>query len=229
MGCSRLVRAVVMFPPGFRCFSPHRWAKKSILAHQTRRWQARKLLRRRDRDPSSRRATDRGSVVGSRFMRRSARGTPGGEHLARRRVFLSAVSVVASSIVARSVVGSVGALPVIARSEVAGSVGAVPIVARCAGAVPVVVGRGRRGSAPEGAERSADQRAGRRSAAASGDAPRWQLQCLRRAGRRRPCAGPDHTDPCKPKRPSPIPGQMHRRKLAFSLPAPFPHGCPTSD
>ncbi len=60
--------------------------------------------------------------------------------------------------------------------------------------------------------------------------PRWQLQCLRRAGRRRPRAGLDHTDPCKPKRPSPIPGQMRRRKLTFSLPVPFPSpGCPTPD
>ncbi len=66
-------------------------------------------------------------------------------------------------------------------------------------------------------------------ARASWQRPRGR-RVTRRAGRHRSRAGPDHTDPCKPKRPSPIPGQMRRRKLTFSLPVPFPSpGCPTPD
>jgi hypothetical protein len=99
-----------------------------------------------------------------------------------RSVFLVAVSVVARSIVARSVTGSVIARSVtgsvIARSvtgsvvarSVTGSVVARSVIARpIAGSV--VAGRGRRGSAPDGAECSTDQRAGCRTTAASGYTP----------------------------------------------------------
>jgi hypothetical protein len=117
------------------------------------------------------RAIDSGGVVGSRFMRRSARGTlcsgrlPAGQYSS------------SSSIQIRSI-GSVGAASAIARS--------------------VVVGRVRHGSVLDGSS-CAEQAAGDRA--------------LARIVR---------IDPCKPTGPSPIPGQMRRRKLTFPSAVPFP-------
>src|SRR6266404_1216339 len=100
-------------------------------------------------------------------------GSPGTK---RRFAPLVAVSIVARSIVARSVTGPI----------VAGCVG-IPVIARSVVAVSVVAGR--RGSAPYGAQSATDQRAGRRTTAASSDAPDGSPRgCTEQAAADRPLA-----------------------------------------
>ena len=108
---------------------------------------------------------------------------------------------------------------------VAVSVVARSIVTRSAGGVSVVVRRRRSGSAAHCAQCSADQRAGCRTTAASGDpADGSSGACAEQAAADRALAR--IIDRYKPTRPSPIPRQMRRRKLAFSLPfLSHPHGC----